>query len=144
MRNHADTQQTASGTLTWHVLPFVFLITTFIASARPSKHGCLPLSKLSFSLLKPLLLPLSHPRWDFCSGRRKAKSKTGYLLSKPPEFPVDLGEDLNAPCLCSLLGHAGNPKDSPLYLIPCQKQSLWGSGARRASSPEPLCTLPPT
>lgn len=52
----------------------------------------------------------------------------GILVIKAIEFPVDLRRDLNAPCLHSLWGGAGNINDSPFYLIPCQKQSLWGAG----------------
>lgn len=68
---------------------------------------------------------------EFLQRREECRIKDGILVIKAIEFPVDLRWDLNAPCLHSLWGGAGNINDSPFYLIPCQKQSLWGVGPGR-------------
>lgn len=61
---------------------------------------------------------------EFLQRREECGIKDGILVIKAIEFPVDLRRDLNAPCLHSLWGGAGNINDSAFYLIPCQKQSL--------------------
>lgn len=76
---------------------------------------------------KPFLHNLSS-KAEFLQRREECGIKDGMLVIKAIEFSVDLRRDLNAPCLHSLWGGAGNINDSSFYLIPCQKQSLWGVG----------------
>lgn len=140
----AQAQQTASGTLTWHCFALCFPYQNLYCISSSIWTRMFTFVQTVFFSFETFSAPPLSPKAGFLQRLEESKIKDGILVIKAPEFPVDLQKDLNAPCLRSLLGHAGNPKDSPLYLIPCQKQSLWGSGARRASSPEPLCTLPPT
>lgn len=94
--------------------------------------GILTLAGYTFAGCLPCLVyfqsshTTSHQRQNFCRGKRKCGIKDGIVVIKATEFPVDLRRDLNAPCLHSLWGGAGNINDSPFYLIPCQKQLLWG------------------
>lgn len=132
MRKHQllYTQQTGLGTLIWHGATLVCLLFPLSQPFQPQ------LSLLNTVIChcptclvycKTFLHDLSS-KAEFPQRREECRIRDGILVITAIEFLADLRQDLNAPCLHSLWGGAGNLKDSPFYLIPCQKQSLWGAG----------------
>lgn len=138
MRKHQPLciQQTRVGTLMWPegtliclLFPLSQLLPNDISATKTQLFAIIQLV-----LFTKASCTTSHQRQNFC--RDEWGIKAGILVIKAIEFPVDLRRDLNAPCLHSLWGGAGNINGSPFYLIPCQKQSLWrvGPGGHLAQS----------
>lgn len=116
------TQQTWVGTWMWHGVTLASLL----FSLSQTCHMSLLYAVVLFTLKCFCSAPSS--KAEFLQRRGECGIKDGILVIKAIEFPVDLRRDLNAPCLHSWWGGAGNINDSPLNLIVCQKQSLWGVG----------------
>lgn len=142
MRKLAYARQTASGELTRRSCSLCVSYHNFFpASARPSKHKCLPSPICCFPFQNFSVPPISRQGWDFCGGWRGAESEAGWFLST--ESPLDPEEGFKLLSSTASRGAQEIRKALPTVWFPASG-SNHSEALRQGGRPtEPLCTLPP-